>query len=508
MHLAQGRPGRHAHFSILRAVAKERAHDRADLKRIAREAMVEKGLEPDFSRDVLAELSAIRGPAPVDGSAARDLRDRLWVSIDNDDSKDLDQLTVAEPLPGGAARIFVAIADVDALVAKGTALDGHARTNTTSVYTAAEIFPMLPEKLSTDLTSLGEGQDRLAVVVEMTIAADGAIGDSSVYRASVRNRAKLAYDSVSVGLEGGEFPERARAVSGVPEQLRLQDGFAQKLKGRRHEQGALDLETIEPRAVFAEDAIVDLRVQEKNRARQLIEDFMIAANGVTARFLAARRVPSLRRVVRSPEKWPKIVAIAKEYGEKLPAEPDCGALEAFLEKRRKSDPLRFPDLSLVIVKLMGSGEYVVEKPGEKPIGHFGLAVRDYTHSTAPNRRFPDLITQRLLKAALAGGPPAYAAPELDALAAHCTEQEDDANKVERQVRKSAAALLLESRIGQRFDAVVTGASEKGTWVRIFEPPAEGKLVHGFDGLDVGDRLRVKLIGTNVERGFIDFVRVG
>ena len=501
-------PGRRTRaFSILPAVDRG-AHDRGDLKRIAREAMVEKGLEPDFSRDVLAELSAIKDAAPVDGSGARDLRDRLWMSIDNDDSRDLDQLTVAEELAGGAVKVFVAVADVDALVVKGSALDGHAKTNTTSVYTAAEIFPMLPEKLSTDLTSLGEGEDRLALVVEMTIDGDGAIQGSDVYRASVRNRAKLAYDSVSVGLEGGEFPEKARAVSGVPEQLRLQDGVAQKLKTRRHEQGALDLETIEPRAVFADDAIVDLELQEKNRARQLIEDFMIAANGVTARFLAARKIPSLRRVVRSPEKWPKIVAIAKEYGERLPAEPDCEALEAFLEKRRRADPLRFPDLSLVIVKLMGSGEYVVEKPGEKPIGHFGLAVRDYTHSTAPNRRFPDLVTQRLLKSALAGSAPAYSAEELSGLASHCTEQEDDANKVERQVRKSAAALLLEKRVGQRFDAVVTGASEKGTWVRIFEPPAEGKLVHGFDGLEVGDRLRVKLVGTDVERGFIDFVRIG
>ncbi len=489
-------------------MARERTHDRGDLKRIARAAMIEKGLQPDFSRDSLAELDAIRGAARVDGSAARDLRDRLWVSIDNDDSKDLDQLTVAEPLPDGAVRIFVAIADVDALVAKGTALDGHARTNTTSVYTAAEIFPMLPEKLSTDLTSLGEGQDRLAVVVEITIAADGEIGGSDVYRAAVRNRAKLAYDSVSVGLEGGELPEKARSVAGVPEQLRMQDGVAQKLRTRRHEQGALDLETIEPRAVFAADALVDLKVQEKNRARELIEDFMIAANGVTARFLADRKIPSLRRVVRSPERWQKIVSVAAQYGDRLPTAPEVGALQAFLERRRRADPLRFPDLSLVVVKLMGAGEYVVEKPGQAPIGHFGLAVRDYTHSTAPNRRFPDLVTQRFLKAALAGDAPAYGAAELEALAAHCTEQEDDANKVERQVRKSAAALLLEKKTGQRFDAVVTGASEKGTWVRIFEPPAEGKLVHGFDGVEVGDRLRVKLIGTDVERGFIDFVRVG
>jgi exoribonuclease-2 len=489
-------------------VPKTPPHDRADLKRIARQAMVDRGLEPDFSRDVLSELAAIRGPATVPGPGLRDLRERPWCSIDNDDSRDLDQLTVAEPLPDGAVRIFVAVADVDAVVAKDTSIDGHARTNTTSVYTAAEIFPMLPEKLSTDWTSLNENADRAAVVVEMTVDRDGRLGDSDVYRAAVRNRAKLAYDSVSVGLEGGVFPDRAAAVAGIPEQLKLQDGVAQALRRRRHEEGALDLETIEPRAVFDGDAIVGMAVQEKNRARQLIEDFMIAANGVTARYLSARQLPSLRRVVRSPERWQRIVEVAAQSGEKLPSEPDARALEAFLVRRRKADPLRFPDLSLVIVKLMGAGEYVVERPGQAPVGHFGLAVRDYSHSTAPNRRFPDLITHRLLKAAMASQPSPYAASELESLAAHCTEQEDDADKVERQVRKSAAALLLEQKIGQRFDAVVTGASEKGTWVRIFDPPAEGKLVHGFDGVQVGDRMRVKLISTDVDHGFIDFVRIG
>ena len=483
-------------------------HDRADLKALARRAMVEKGLQPDFSRDALAELDSIRGPAAPRGDGIRDLRDLLWVSIDNDDSRDLDQLTVSEPLPGGGVKVFVAIADVDALVHQGGALDAHARINTTSVYTAAEIFPMLPEKLSTDLTSLNEGEDRLAVVVEMSFDRDGTLAASDVYRAAVRNKAKLAYDSVAQGLTGGAMPDKAAAVPGVPEQLRIQDSIAQALRGRRHEEGALDLETIEPRAVFADDAIVDLRVQVKNRARQLIEDFMIAANGVTARFLATRGFAALRRVVRSPERWQKIVDVASEYGARLPPAPDSRALEEFLAKQRRTDPVRFPDLSLVIVKLMGAGEYVVERPGQPSIGHFGLAVRDYTHSTAPNRRYPDLITQRLLKAALTGAPAPYDTGQLSALAVHCTEQEDDADKVERQVRKSAAALLLETRLGQRFDGVVTGASDKGTWVRIFAPPAEGKLVHGFDGLEVGDKLRVKLISTDVERGFIDFVRVG
>ena len=484
-------------------------HHKSDLIEIARQAMVDRGLLPDFSAQVQKELSAIPGPAAVSGASIRDLRSLLWCSIDNDDSRDLDQLSVSQELPGGVVKIFVAIADVDALVKKSSAIDGHARQNTTSVYTAAQIFPMLPERLSTDLTSLADDQDRLSVVVEMTIQSDGSLSASDVYRAAVHNRAKLAYSGVGAWLEGkGALPAAAARVPGMDAQLKVQDRVAQILRERRHEQGALELETIEPRAVFDGNAIVDLKVEALNRARVLIEDFMIAANGVTARYLQAKGIPSLRRVVRSPERWQQIVAVAKDFGENLPPEPDSVALEAFLAKRRKADPLRFPDLSLVIVKLMGAGEYIVEKPGQAAIGHFGLAVRDYTHSTAPNRRFPDMITQRLLKAALSGSPPAYSDGELEELAAHCTEKEDDADKVERQVRKSAAALLLESRVGERFDAVVTGASEKGTWVRIFAPPVEGKLVHGFEGLAVGQKLRVKLVGTDFERGFIDFVRSG
>ncbi|MGH9400370.1 MAG: RNB domain-containing ribonuclease [Thermoanaerobaculia bacterium] len=486
---------------------KPRRGGRADLKAIARKAMVDRGLLPDFSRDALAELDRLRGPAAVDG--VRDLRDLLWVSIDNDDSKDLDQLCVAQALPDGSVKVRVAVADVDAVVGKDTGLDAHARANTTSVYTAAEIFPMLPEKLSTNWTSLNENEDRVAMVVEMVFEKLGQLRSSDVYRAAVRNKAQLAYDSVSMGLtDGRSWPAKAAAGAGVPEQLQLQDRAAQALKELRHEHGALDLETIEPKAVFEDDTIVDVLVQPKNRARDLIEDFMIAANGVTARFLAEKGSPSLSRVVRSPERWARIVTVAAEYGEKLPGQPDAATLEAFLVKRRRADPLRFPDLSLVIVKLMGRGEYVVERPGQSPAGHFGLAVQDYSHSTAPNRRFPDLVTHRLLKAALAGAPPPYSGGELDELARHCTEREDDANQVERQVRKCAAAMLMESRIGQRFDGIVTGASEKGTWVRLLAPPVEGKLVHGEEGLEVGARVRVKLIATDAERGFIDFVRTG
>ena len=480
---------------------------RATLRRIARRAMLERGLLPDFSQDALAELSAIRAPAAGDGGV-RDLRSFPWASIDNDDSRDLDQLTVAEKLPGGFVRVLVAIADVDALVGKGSAIDGHARTNTTSVYTAAEIFPMLPERLSTDLTSLADREDRLAVVIEMTVAADGSLTASDVYRAAVRNCAKLAYNSVAAWLDGqGPMPAPVASVPGLDANLRLQDEVAQSLKAFRHEHGALDLQTLEARPVFDVDEIRDLEVEEKNRARELIEDLMIAANGVTARFLEARRFLSLRRVVRSPKRWDRIVEVAAHLGEALPPQPDPRALAGFLAKRRVADPLRFPDLSLTVVKLLGAGEYVVEMPGQAAPGHFGLAVRDYTHATAPNRRFPDLLTQRLLKAALTGGAAPYTEDELAELAGHCTLQEDAANKVERQVAKSAAAMLLASKVGQRFDAIVTGASPKGTWVRVLRPPVEGKLVTGFEGLDVGHRLRVELAATDVERGFIDFKRV-
>jgi len=366
---------------------------------------------------------------------------------------------------------------------------------------------MLPERLSTDLTSLADGQDRLAVAIDMTVETDGSISRSEVYRAFVHNRAKLAYPSVGDWLEGkGPLPEPAAKVQGMEEQLRIQDAAAQRLRARRHERGALGLETIQAHATFEDDLIVGLEEDRPNRAKQLIEDFMIAANGVVAEYLEAKGLPSLRRVVRTPKRWDRIVELAARYRSHLPAEPDAKALEGFLEERRRADPERFPDLSLSVVKLLGSGEYVVDPPGGEPLGHFGLAVRDYTHSTAPNRRYPDVITQRLVKAALAGRPAPYGIPELGGLAAHCTEQEDAANKVERRVQKSAAALLLENRVGQRFDGFVTGAGDKGTWVRIVSPPVEGKVVQGAKGLDVGDHVRVKLIGTDVEAGFIDFAR--
>jgi VacB/RNase II family 3'-5' exoribonuclease len=482
---------------------------RAILQRIARRAMLQRGLLPDFSSEALAELEKIQAPASMEGEQVRDLRDLLWASIDNDDSRDLDQLTVAEAMQGDKLKILVAVADVDAVVKKGSAIDKHASHNTTSVYTAGRIFPMLPEKLSTNLTSLNFDEERLAIVVEMVIGADGSLMDSNIYRARVRNHAKLAYNSVAVWLEGnGILPEAVAAVKGLEENLRLQDRAAQGMKTLRQVEGALSFETIEARPVFDGDEIRDLEVEKKNRAKNIIEDFMIGANGVTARYLSSKKFPSIRRVVRTPKRWERIVGLAEEQGYKLPDTPDSKALDEFLTREKATDPIGFPDLSLAVIKLMGAGEYIAELPGDTAPGHFGLAVRDYTHSTAPNRRYPDLITQRLLKAAIGGSSMPYSNDELEALAKHCTEEEDAANKVERQVRKSAAAMLFEHRIGEQFDAIVTGAAEKGTWARIIMVPVEGRVVAGFEGLDVGNRIRVRLTSVDVDRGYIDFRKVG
>ena len=476
--------------------------------------MLERGLLPAFSAAARAELltlqtsAAASGRPDADAPGIRDLTQLLWASIDNDDSRDLDQLTIAETLAGDAVRIRVAVADVDALVKPGSAIDQHARHNTTSVYTAAEIFPMLPEPLSTDLTSLNANVERLAVVVEMVIGTDGTVQSSEIYRARVRNQAKLAYNSVAAWLEGpGPAPEALTAVAGLAENLRVQDRVAQRLRELRHAQGALSLETIQSRPQFEGDELRQLAIERPNRAKQIIEDFMIAANGVTARYLAARKFPLIRRMVRTPKRWDRIVSLAREHGAALPQSPDAAALDAFLVGQRKADPLHFADLSLAVIKLMGAGEYVAERPGGEASGHFGLAVKDYAHSTAPNRRYPDLITQRLLKAAVAGKPSPYSFDEEDLLAKHCTEAEDAANKVERQVSKSAAALLLESRVGEQFDALVTGASSKGTYARLLTIPVEGRVVRGFESADVGDQMRVQLVAVNVERGFIDFAKV-
>jgi exoribonuclease-2 len=480
---------------------------RLTLQRIARRVMVERGLEPEFSPAALVELAAIHGPAPRPAST-RDLRDLLWCSIDNDDSLDLDQLSVAEAKPDGAVRLMVAVADVASLVRSGSAIDAHARENTTSVYTAGQIFPMLPEKLSTDLTSLNPAADRLALIVDMTFGADGAMVHSDVYEAQVRNHAKLAYNSVAAWLEGtGPQPAPIGVVAGLADNLRLQHRTAQLLREQRHMRGALSLQTLEARPVYVGEILQDLQADESNVAKNLIEELMVAANGVVARFLTGKKFPSIRRVVRTPTHWDRIVELAAARNFPLPKAADNVALEKFLLAAREADPAYFPDLSLAVIKLLGKGEYVVEFPGGSAPGHFGLAVRHYAHSTAPNRRYPDLLGQRLVKASLAGRPVPYSNDELVALAQHCTEQEDAAKKVERQVVKSAAAMLLSSRIGDHFDATITGASDKGTFARLTHPPVEGKLVEGFVGRKVGDRLTVQLVYTDVERGYIDFKSV-
>ena len=485
------------------------------LTAIAHSAMQARGLLSEFSPAVIAELAAVAhaaATAPPAGESIRDLRGLPWASIDNDDSRDLDQLSVARNTESAAPAILVAVADVDALVKRGSVIDGHASANTTSVYTAAGVFPMLPEQLSTDLTSLNQGCDRLAIVIEMSMADDGSVRESTIYRALVKNHAKLAYNALAVWLDGGPMSAQLQAalpaMPALKTQLRTQDRAAQSMRGLRHAHGALSLQTPEARPVFKGDELADLETDAPNRAKELIEEFMVAANGETARFLEARHFPSLRRVLRSPERWERIRELASAQGGRLPAAPDSKALEAFLVRQRDADPARFADLSLSVVKLLGRGEYAVKLPGQKVEGHFGLSVQAYGHSTAPNRRFPDLVTQRLIKAALAAAPVPYSGEELRQLAIHCTVQEDNAAKVERQVRKSAAAMLLGGRIGEHFDAIVTGASIKGTWVRISHPAVEGKLASGAKGQDVGDRLRVKLMHVDVERGFIDFAREG
>jgi exoribonuclease-2 len=406
--------------------------------------------------------------------------------------------------------LLVAIADVDGLVPPGSAVDGHAAANTTSVYTAAGIFPMLPEVLSTDLSSLHEGQERLAVVVDMTVAADGTVGESAIYRGVVLNHAKLTYDAVSDWLDGdGPAPAQIASVPGLEQQVRLHDTLAGKLRQWRQSRGALNVNTIAARPVFRDGLLVDLQPDEKNRAKDLIADLMIATNGATARFLVDQGFPSIRRFLQSPRRWDRIVALASEHGVTLPALPDAIALDSFLSARRTADPAGFADLSLAVVKMLGSGEYAAAPAtanGSNGLGHFGLAVNDYAHSTAPNRRFPDLVTQRLIKAALAGEASPYSAEQLAAIAKHCTLQEDNASKVERQVLKAAGAYLLHQRIGDVFDAIVTGAAPKGTFVRISSPLLEGRVVRGFEGLDVGDTTRVRLVGVDAEKSFIDFER--
>ena len=453
--------------------------NRISLQNIARKAMIARGLEPDFSSAVFAELSKITSPAVYKPSLAKDLRDKLWCSIDNTDSLDLDQLSYAEQLADNKVRVFVAIADVDSLVSSKSGIDNHASKNTTSVYTVARTFPMLPEKLSTDLTSLSFNTDRCAIVVEMVVGDDGSVEQSDIYPAIVHNRAKLNYMSLGSWLEGtGPIPEEISRVAGLADNIKLQDNIAQKMKELRYEHGALNLETIEAVPVFDGDTLSEMKVEKKNKAKDLIEDFMIASNGSTARFLTGKNFPSLRRVVRVPKQWDRIVELASENGFSLPAKADSKSLSEYLTFFKQKDQVHFTDMSLSVLKLLGSGEYILEKPGDSEEGHFGLAVKDYTHSTAPNRRYPDLVTQRLLKTAITGKPVPYSLEQLEQIAKQCTVKEDDVKKVELQVEKSANAILMESKIGEEFDAIVSGASPKGTWIRLLYPHLEGKLDKG------------------------------
>jgi exoribonuclease-2 len=474
-----------------------------DIHAAARRAMITNGFQPDVPADVLAEVSRAADPSTQPPGNARDLRALEWSSIDNDSSMDLDQIEVAERLPNGDVRVSVAIADVDATVSLGSATDRFAAANSCSVYTGIVTYPMLPDRLSTHLTSLAQDAIRPSIIIEFVVSSDGTVRSHDVYPARVENKAKLAYGGVGAWLDArGQLP--AAATAPVQDQLRLQDAAAQSLRAERGRRGALSLETIEAQTVLRADKTVSIELVEKTRASHLIEDFMIAANVAMAEFLDEHKSPTIRRVVRTPERWDRIVALAAALGEKLPAVPDSAALEAFLTNRQAADPDHYPDLSLSVVKLIGPGVYEMHEPGTPDTGHFGLATHDYTHATAPNRRFADLVTQRLLKAVLAGKPCPYSTDDLTKIAAHCTEREDAARKVERQVRKEAAAESFASRVGESFDAIVTGVSPKGTYVRVVTPPVEGRVMRGEQGLDVGDRTRVKLLSTDPVRGFIDF----
>jgi exoribonuclease-2 len=472
----------------------------------AHAAMIEHGFQPEFPAATAGELAAIEAhPEPPAVPGIQDLRSLLWSSIDNDTSKDLDQIEWAEQLPSGSIRVLIGVADVDARVSRGTVIDGHARSETTSVYTGVRVFPMLPSELSEGITSLNENEDRVALVIEFAVDAAGTASDGKAYRALVRNHAQLAYNAVGAWLAAtGPAPAKVAASADLAAQLKLQDAAAQRMLGGRYQHGALDLETIETRPVMLADLAVEIVRLEKNRATSLIEEFMVAANGVIARTFEAAGVASIRRIVRVPKRWDRIVEVAAGLGATLPAEPDSKALNDFLLAQKQKDPDHFPDLSLAVVKLMGPGEYVLVKPNEVSPGHFGLAVQDYTHSTAPNRRFPDMVTQRLLKAWLAKGPQPYSADDLNSIAVRCTLMEDNARKVEREMQKRIAAVVLHPRIGQSFRAIVTGVNQYGTFVRTLDPHVDGKLVEGFKGLDVGDRVTVKLISTDPQRGFIDF----
>ena len=471
-----------------------------DLQAMAAQIMLEHGFEPEFPAAVKEQLANLPKPRT---NGARDLRGLLWSSIDNDTSRDLDQIEVVQQLPDGGIKVMVGIADVDAFVPRACPIDEHAAKETTTVYTGVRNFPMLPEELSTGASSLLEGQDRIAIVIEFVVKEDGTSTAETVYPAVVRNQAQLTYDAVGAWLDNGAVaPSKMAASAELQDQLRVQNRVAQALRKQRVIHGALNIDSTEVRPVVLNEQVVDLAKQEKNSATELIEDFMIAANGVVARLL--EKVSSLRRIVRTPERWDRIVQLAAVHGTALPTQPDSKALNDFLTKQKNTDPDHFPDISLAVIKLMGPGEYVLEKPGEPEPGHFGLAVQDYTHSTAPNRRFADVVTQRLVKALIAGKAGPYSDDELSEIARNCTVKEDAARKVEREMSKRIAAVVMSARIGETFDAIVTGVTPHGTFVRVMKPHVEGLLAQGHQGLDVGEKVRVRLTRTDGQRGYIDF----
>jgi exoribonuclease-2 len=480
-----------------------------DLSAAALQTVIDNGFHPAFPAEAMAELAGLEETA-VAGSV--DLRGLLWSSIDNDTSRDLDQIEVAEQLSDGRIRVLIGIADVDTYVHKGCALDAHAQAETTTVYASVRTFPMLPERLSTGLTSLLENQDRAAVITEYIVGTDGQVSDIRSYSATVRNKAQLTYNGVGPWLDStpdgsAPAPEKVAASSALQAQLQLQNSAAKKLLAARHRLGALSFERAETTPTMQNGRVTGLQAAQKNSAGLLIENFMVAANEAMARTFSEKRISSIRRVVSKPVRWDRIVELARRAGGALPAEPDVKALNEFLLERKQLDPDHYADLSLSVIKLLGPGEYKLQRPGDDDGGHFSLAAHDYTHSTAPNRRFADIVTQRILKALCAGAPPPYSDDELNSIAMHCTAREDAARKVERTMQKRIAAVAMASKVGQTFLAMATGVSPKGTYVRVLNPPMEGRLLQGIEGVDVGDKLEVRLTHTDPDRGFIDFAKI-
>jgi len=486
-------------------------HHYVDLRAIAWHAMEKYGFDPLFPQPVMEEVIALHEKTfSEDQHDASDLRHLLWSSIDNHDSMDLDQIEYCERGENGTIEVKVAIADVDVYIRKESETDRHAARNGTSVYTGIQTFPMLPDRLSKGITSLLPGQDRIAVVIEYTVLPDGSFRPGDVYRALVCNKAKLVYEEVGAWLEGtAPAPKTVQDVPELKEQIHLQNEASLILRKYRREQGALELDTIEAEAVVEGDAVIrDLVVKRQNLARCVIEEFMVAANGTMVTCLGNAGVPMIQRIVRSPRNWDGIVYAAAKQGETLPGEPDAKALAKFLIRQKEADPERFPDLSLTVIKLLGPGEYMMLEPGAPQTGHFALAVIDYTHATAPNRRYVDVINQRLVKSILDKKTSPYPKEDLTEQSEYLTGREKAAKKVQRFMRKAAAAVLLRHRLGESFDALVTGASEKGTYVRLIAPPAEGRVVRGEKGLRVGQKIRVRLLKTDPFNGFIDFERSG